>query len=427
MIPDKNEVLVDYSRVKNGKLTTPMFATPFIANTVADDEQEPEDHPAYKRSRSEVVIENWDVIQPSLHSQNTVNPIRRIVDVMSVDPNPAKELIKLNIGDPTVSGILPTHPKVTQAVADALMSGKYNGYGPAIGFPEVREALAEYISLPEAPVTADDIVLTSGCSHALQLAIEALADPGQNILVPRPGFPLYATLMNPLGVFERYYNLLADKGWEADLVQMEKLIDNNTAAIVVNNPNNPCGAVYSREHLEKICRLAEKYRLPIIADEIYGDMIYGGARFYPMATLRPKVPILTCDGISKRFLVPGWRLGWLVINDVDGVLSKIRNAVRQLAQKIVGPCALMQGALPAILKNTPQEFFDHTKEVLSANANVVYNSLKSAKGLSPIKSSGAMYIMIGLDTRCFPKFKCELELIQTLLKEESVYCLPGTF
>lgn len=300
MIPEKNELLVDYGRVeyggrvKNGH--TPMYATPFIANTVV----EQDDHPAYKRSRSEVVIENWDVIEPSLHSQNTVNPIRRIVDVMNVEPNPDKELIKLNIGDPTVSGILPTHPKVTQAVMDALTSGKYNGYGPAVGFPEVREALAEYISLPEAPVTADDIVLTSGCSHALQLAIEALADPGQNILVPRPGFPLYATLMNPLGVFEKYYNLLAEKGWEADLIQMEKLIDNNTAAIVVNNPNNPCGAVYSREHLEKICRLAEKYRLPIIADEIYGDMIYGGAKFHPMATLRPKVPILTCDGISKR-------------------------------------------------------------------------------------------------------------------------------
>lgn len=116
----------------------------------------------------------------------------------------------------------------------------------------------------------------------------------------------------------------------------------------------------------------------------------------------------------------------MVINDVDGALSKIRNAVRQLAQKIVGPCALMQGALPAILKNTPREFFDHTKEILSANANVVYNSLKSAKGLSPIKSYGAMYIMIGLDTRRFPKFKCELEFIQSLLKEESVYCLPGT-
>lgn len=301
MIPDKQEMLVNYV-FSTSKVTTimpnghsNMYATPYIANTVEQD-----DRPAYKRSRSECIMEHWEVIEPSVHSQKAVNPIRRIVDVMSIEPNPKKELIKLNIGDPSVSGILPTHPNVSKAVADALMSGKYNGYGPAIGFPEVRQALAEFVSLPEAPVTAEDLVLTSGCSHALELAIEAIADPGQNILVPRPGFPLYATLMNPLGVFEKYYNLLPEKGWEADLEQMEKLIDNNTAAIVVNNPNNPCGAVYSREHLEKILRLAEKHRLPIIADEIYGDMIYGGAKFHPLATLRPRVPILTCDGISKR-------------------------------------------------------------------------------------------------------------------------------
>lgn len=101
--------------------------------------------------------------------------------------------------------------------------------------------------------------------------------------------------------------------------------------------------------------------------------------------------------------------------------------MRQLAQKIVGPCALMQGALPAMLKNTPQEFFDHTRDVLSDNANVVYNSLKPVKGLSPIRSHGAMYIMVALDMRCFPKFNNnELEFIKDLIAEESVYCLPGT-
>lgn len=301
MIPEKNEVLNERN---DGQLRKVVPTTLHQVAPNVVEHLEPE-LPVLKRSRRQSepapIMENWDVIKPSAHSENTINPIRRIVDVMNIKPDPNKELLKLNIGDPTVCGILPTHPNVVKSVSDCLVSGKYNGYGPAVGFPEVRKALAEFVTHPNAPVTADDLVLTSGCSHALQLAIEALANPGQNILVPRPGFPLYVTLMRPHGIRERYYNLIMERGWEADLQQMESLIDQNTAAIVVNNPSNPCGAVFSKEHLEKILKLAEKHKVPIIADEIYGAMVYNEAKFHPLATLRPKVPILTCDGISKRY------------------------------------------------------------------------------------------------------------------------------
>jgi len=368
----------------------------------------------------------WDPIEPSMHAQNTINPIRRIVDVMNVEPNPDKALLKLHIGDPSITGIMPTHPNVNRAVLNALLSGKYNGYGPATGFPEVCQALAEFVSTPESHVDAEDITLTSGCSHALQLAIEALAGPGKNILVPRPGFPLYATLMRPHDIEERYYNLCMDKNWQADLEQMDSLIDDHTAAIVVNNPNNPTGAVYSREHLEDILKLAQKHRVPIIADEIYGDMVFGGAHFYPMHTLKPKVPLLTCDGISKRYLVPGWRLGWLIVHDVDGAFAKVRTAIRQLAQKIVGPCALMQGALPSILRDTPDDFFQRTRDILSENVDIVCRELADAPGVSPVRAQGAMYMMIGVDINSFPEFDGEEALIKALISEESLYCLPGS-
>jgi len=345
---------------------------------------------------------------------------------MNVEPNPDKPLLKLHIGDPSITGILPTHEKVNQAVMDALLSGKYNGYGPAVGFVEVRQALAQFVSTPESYVDAEDITLTSGCSHALQLAIEALAGPGKNILVPNPGFPLYVTLMRPLEIEERYYNLCVDKNWQADLNHMESLIDDNTAAIVVNNPNNPTGAVYSREHLEDILKLAQKHRVPVIADEIYGDMVFGGAQFHPMHTLKPKVPLLTCDGISKRYLVPGWRLGWLIVHDVDDALFKVRTAIRQLAQKIVGPCALMQGALPAILRDTPDEFFQRTRDILSENVDIVCRELADAPGVNPIRAQGAMYMMIRSDINSFPEFDGEEALIKALISEESLYCLPGS-
>lgn len=119
-------------------------------------------------------------------------------------------------------------------------------------------------------------------------------------------------------------------------------------------------------------------------------MVYDGAVFHSLATLSPKVPIITCDGIAKRYLVPGWRLGWLIIHDRFGVLSEIKKGIVALSQKIVGPCALVQGALPRILKETPQSYFDNIKDVISVNANIVYSILSRVPGLKPLRPQGAM-------------------------------------
>ena len=115
-------------------------------------------------------------------------------------------------------------------------------------------------------VTSDDVILCSGCSCALDIAISTLADDGQNILVPRPGFPLYTTLSAGLGIQTREYDLLPDQDWMVDLGHMESLIDHNTAAIIVNSPSNPCGSVFSPAHLRQILDIAERHKVPIIGE-----------------------------------------------------------------------------------------------------------------------------------------------------------------
>uniref|UniRef100_A0A1I8B7A6 Tyrosine aminotransferase n=1 Tax=Meloidogyne hapla TaxID=6305 RepID=A0A1I8B7A6_MELHA len=349
----------------------------------------------------------WKPMTASKHAKTTVNPIRRVTDCMSVAANPEKEPIRLNLGDPTLTGCLPPSEATINAIKNALDSHKFDGYGPAVGTLSARAAIVEHFSTPEAPFTADDVVLASGCSHALEMAIVAIADPGQNILVPRPGFPLYSTLCQPNGIESRQYKLEMDDKGLIDLVHLESLIDSQTRAIIINNPSNPTGVV------------------PIIADEIYGDLVYGeGARFHPMATLSPRVPIITCDGIGKRYLVPGWRLGWLIVHDrCGGVLSEVKKGIIALSQKIVGPCALIQGALPSILRDTPSEFFDNTKKLLAANATTVYDKLSRVPGLRPLKPQGAMYMMVGFDPSLFGD---ETKFVCGLISEESVYCLPGS-
>ena len=166
---------------------------------------------------------------------------------------------------------------------------------------------------------------------------------------------------------------------------MESLIDENTAAIIVNSPSNPCGSVFSVAHMKQILSIAEQYKVPIIADEIYDNFVFPGQVFIPVtsftshriilqtyvpiASLTTTVPVLSCGGLTKRFLVPGWRMGWIVIYDRNHVFDQeVRKGLLCMSQRIIGSNTLVQGALPTILKSTPQSFFDHTISFVKKNA-----------------------------------------------------------
>merc|ERR1719427_1444458 len=369
--------------------------------------------------------EEWRVAA-SIVAKNTFNPIRDLLETMSIDPNPEKKMISLSIGDPTVFGNLLPAKQVVDAVHAALDSQKCNGYGPSTGSVEARAAVAKHISVPGGEVTSDDVILCSGCSCALDIAISTLADDGQNILVPRPGFPLYTTLSAGLGIQTREYDLLPDHDWQVDLGHMESLIDHNTAAIIVNSPSNPCGSVFSPQHLLEILDIAERHKVPIIADEIYDNFVFPGERYVPIASLTSTVPVLACGGLTKRFLVPGWRMGWIVIYDRGHVFDhEVRKGLLCMSQRIIGSNTLVQGALPTILANTPKSFFDDTINVIQNNAKLAFKKLRSIPGLMPYMPKGAMYMMIKVDMTRFPGITSDLQFVERLVSEESVFCLPG--
>merc|ERR1719278_2172315 len=369
--------------------------------------------------------EEWRVAA-SIVAKNTFNPIRDILETMTIVPNPEKKMISLSIGDATVFGnLLPAKP-VVDAVHAALDSQKCNGYGPSTGSVEARTAVAKHISVPGGEVTSDDVILCSGCSCALDIAISTLADDGQNILVPRPGFPLYTTLSAGLGIQTREYDLLPDQDWMVDLGHMESLIDHNTAAIIVNSPSNPCGSVFSPAHLREILDIAERHKVPIIADEIYDNFVFPGETYVPIASLTTTVPVLSCGGLTKRFLVPGWRMGWIVIYDRGHVFDhEVRKGLLCMSQRIIGSNTLVQGALPTILANTPKSFFDDTINVIQNNAKLAFTKLRGIPGLMPVMPQGAMYMMVRIDRTRFPGFKSDLQFVERLVAEQSVFCLPG--
>ena len=245
-------------------------------------------------------MKSWHPVPMSEMASNTFNPIRSIVDGMKITPNPKKPMIALSIGDPTVFGNLPVPEEMDDAVIDKIRSHKYNGYNPSIGYEDARQAVADYTTTPEALVTSKDVILTNGCSSALDLCITVLASRGQNILVPRPGFSIYKTLAETFGIQVKHYDLLPEKSWEVDLDHLESLMDENTAAVIVNSPSNPCGSVYSRQHIEDILEVLDRNKIPVIADEIYEHFVFSDNKYHSMASVSKTVPVLSCSGLTKR-------------------------------------------------------------------------------------------------------------------------------
>jgi tyrosine aminotransferase len=164
--------------------------------------------------------------------------------------------------------------------------------------------------------------------------MSVLMDHGDNFLTPSPGFSLYITVAQNRGFEARVYNCLPEQDWEADLEHMQSLIDERTKLIVVINPSNPLGAVYSKEHLLAILELAKRNHLPVLADEIYAHMVFEG-EFHSLGHLTDEVPVIVMGGLSKRWLVPGWRLGWGALHDpkhlfegrFDEGVFKVRNVM----------------------------------------------------------------------------------------------------
>jgi tyrosine aminotransferase len=371
--------------------------------------------------------DGWE-LKPSNVANQTINYIRTIVDGIAIPAGTeAKPMLRLSIGDPSVFGNLDTHSTISDAVAAAVKAGKSNGYGPAHGLPKAREAVVKATPChPEHPITPNDVIIASGASGALVIAISGLCGAGDNILIPQPCFSLYITIAEHYGIKAQLYELDSQKHWECDLADMEKKIDKRTRAILVNNPGNPTGSNYSREHLTAVLALAAKHHLPVISDEIYGPMVWDGD-FHSIATISTDVPVICISGIAKQQLVPGWRLGWMTIHDRAGRFERhgVHAGLMRLSQVIVGATTPIQAALPDILSKPPTAFFEKTKTTLKENGQYLEAAIAKIPGLRATKPQGAMYMMVEVVPGAFKELTDGTSFADKLLNEEFVFVLPG--
>ncbi|XP_072080480.1 probable aminotransferase TAT2 isoform X3 [Arachis hypogaea] len=209
--------------------------------------------------------------------------------MQSTVENKNKRVISLGLGDPTLFSCFQTTSVSEEAVADTLFSHKFHGYAPTAGLPQTRQKIAEYLSrdLPYE-LSSHDVFITCGCTQAIDVSVAILARGGANILLPRPGFPIYELCAAFRQVEVRHYDLLLEKGWEVDLDSVKALADHNTVALVVINPGNPCGNVYSYNHLEKVVERITKYF----------DLLGGPATFIQAAV--PRILNQTEESFFKK-------------------------------------------------------------------------------------------------------------------------------
>ncbi|KAF8645401.1 hypothetical protein HU200_066189 [Digitaria exilis] len=370
-------------------------------------------------------------VNPSLEAASAVS-IRALVHGLynCVDRSDPRPLAPLGHGDPSPFACFRAAAAAEEAVAAAATSGKYNSYPTAAGLTEACSllvktfsAVASYLSryLPYE-LSTGDIVLTSGCNHAIEVMIA-------NVLLPRPGYPLYEARAALSGLEFRHYDLLPEKGWEVDIEGVEALADDNTVAIVIVNPNNPCGSVYSYEHLTKIAETARKLGIMVISDEIYEHCAFGSKPFVPMGVFGEIAPVLTLGGISKRWMVPGWRLGWIAMTDPKGVFrkTKIFEAIIIYRGISVDPATIVQGAIPQIIASTDDTFFRNAMNMMREAAEICYQKLKGIECITcPHKPEGSMFVMVKLDMSYFDGIDDDINFCTKLAKEESVVICPGS-
>jgi alanine-synthesizing transaminase len=324
----------------------------------------------------------------------------------------------LNIGDPITFGFK-TPPHLVEAVTRAIRDG-HNGYVASPGIPAAREAVAAELSSRGLPTIPDRVLITSGTSEGIELALGALVNEDEEVLVPSPTYPLYTAVLGRIGARAVYYRTDPDRAWLPDLDHLASLVTPATRALVVIDPNNPTGAVYPAPIRHALLDFADRHGLVILADEVYGDLAYDGP-VAPLGSLAPDVPVISFSSLSKAYLAPGWRAGWMAVGRTER-LDEVLAAVKKLADGRLCSTAPMQFGIVAALtgdRSHQAEF----RSALAERASLTVERLNAVPGMSCVAPRGAFYAMPRVT---LPAGATDEAFVVALLRQTGILCVYGS-
>lgn len=324
----------------------------------------------------------------------------------------------LNIGDPNQFGFL-TPPHLIEAVVKAMRDGM-NGYAPSPGILDAREAAAADFSARGVPVSADRVLITSGTSEGIELALTAVVDEGEEVLVPSPTYPLYTAVLAKIGAKPVFYRTDPDNEWLPDMDHLRSLITPSCRALVVIDPNNPTGAIYPEPVRREILDVADKHGLLVLADEVYGDLAYEGT-VPAMASLDPDAPIISYSSLSKAYLAPGWRAGWMAVGRTPR-LDPTLAAIKKLADGRLCSPGPMQYAVTAALTGDRSHQAPF-RQALAERAALTTERLNAIPGMRCVAPRGAFYAMPQVS---LPPGRTDEDYVLGLLRATGILCVYGS-
>ena len=333
-------------------------------------------------------------------------------------------ILKLNIGDPAPFGF-EAPDEIIQDVIRNLPQAQ--GYSDSKGLFAARKAVMQYCQQLQIPdVDVDDVFMGNGVSELVMLSLQGLLEFGDEVLIPAPDFPLWTAAVNLCGGRPVHY--LCDEGadWFPDIDDIRSKITSRTKGIVVINPNNPTGAVYSRDLLDQIVQLAREHQLVLFADEIYDKIIYDEAKHIPLASLAPDLLTLTFNGLSKAYRVAGFRAGWMV---VSGAKSYARDYIEGL--NILASLRLCSNVPTQFAVQTALGGYQSINELtapggrLHRQRDLAWRLLNDIPGVSCSKPAGGLYMFAHLDTKRFG-IDDDQQFALDLLRAKHVLVVQGT-
>ena len=327
------------------------------------------------------------VIKPAVRTDDITYAVRDIVVLANETAKTGKEMLYLNIGDPNLFDWEP--PKHLIEATYEAMKKNYNGYSPSSGIKQATDAIGKEAER-KGIKNIQDIFVTTGASEAIDICLTALVNQGENVLTPTPGYPLYTAIQSKLQTMENPYFLDENNGWQPDVEDIRSKINNKTRAIILINPNNPTGSNTSPDTLKKIVDLAIEHNLVIFADEIYDKLLMDGKKHTSIASLNSEVPMITFGGLSKNYMVPGFRIGWGIVSGNRSILKDYIEAINKILRaRLCANHPAQYGIAPSLLGD--QSHLEVAMKKLTRRRDITVEMMNAIPGISCVAPEGAFY------------------------------------
>jgi alanine-synthesizing transaminase len=337
--------------------------------------------------------------------------------------NQGYKITSLNIGNPAAFGF-ETPDEIIHDIIVNIRAAQ--GYVDSRGLFAARKAVMQYYQNQGVKNSLiEDVYIGNGVSELISLVMTALLNTDDEVLIPSPDYPLWTTVVGLQGGKAVHYECDELNDWNPNILDIESKINSKTKAIVLINPNNPTGAVYTEETVRQVVKLAEKYQLILFSDEIYDKIIYDSARHYSAAGLSEDILIVTMGGLSKNYRAAGFRGGWMILT---GAKHKAKSYIEGLnflfSTRLCANVITQLGIQTALGGYQSINDLVSDEGRLAKQMNLAYTKLNSIPGVSCVKPKGALYLFPKFDLDVFT-FKDDNEFVMTLLEEQKILVVGG--